>query len=289
MINGDWLGAFVVFAEEESFTAAARLLHISQPALHVQVRKLSEQVGVQLYSRDGRGVKLTAQGEELLAFGRDHGERTEDLLARLRGEDPAQPIALSAGEGAYLYLLGDALRRFNKRYPDRLRLLTHDQAGTLDAVRSGSAHVGVTMVEDVPPELIAEPLQEVGAMVVVPRKHRLAKKRSVRITDLDGERWVVPAKGKAQHLTLARAFHDQGVSFVASVEANGWELILHFAKLGLGLAIVNEFCRVPAGMVGVPVPELPTVPYYLVRSRRGLSRPSLDVLCDLIRSGVAVE
>ncbi|MFT5356504.1 MAG: DNA-binding transcriptional LysR family regulator [Polyangiales bacterium] len=287
MINADWLVAFVAFAEEESFTAAARRLHISQPALHVQVRKLSEQVGVPLYTRDGRGVKLTMHGEALLAFGRDQGERTRELLARLRGEDPTQPIALSAGEGAYLYLLGDALRRFNKRFPERLRLLTHDQGETLDAVRSGRAHVGVTMVEDVPPELIAEPLQEVGAVVVVPRSHRLAKKRSVRIADLAGEHWVVPPKGKAQRVMLDRTFRDQGVPFSTSVEANGWELILHFAKLGLGLAIVNECCKVPAGMVGIPMPELPAVPYYLVRSRRNLSRPSLDVLCDLIRAGVA--
>ncbi|MFK8003186.1 MAG: LysR family transcriptional regulator [Polyangiales bacterium] len=284
MINGDWLNAFVVFAEEESFTAAARRLHISQPALHVQVRKLGEQVGAPLYARDGRGVKLTAQGEMLMAFGREQSERTEELLGRLRGEDPALPIALSAGEGAYLYLLGDALRRFNRRFPDRLQLLNHSQAETLDAVRSGRAHVGVTMVEEAPPELFVEPLREVGAMLVVPKKHRLAKRRRVRIADLDGERWVVPPKGRAQRAMLVRAFREQGVSLTTSVEASGWELILHFAKLGLGIAIVNEFCRLPAGMVGIPVPELPAVPYFLVRSRRGLERPSLDVLCELIRS-----
>ena len=284
MIDGDWLAAFVVFGEEQSFTAAARRLHISQPALHVQVRKLSEQVGVPIYTRDGRGVKLTAQGEALLAFGRQQGERTQDFLARLRGEDPSQPLVLTAGEGAYLYLLGDALRHFNRRFPERLHLLTHNQAGTLDAVRSGRAHVGVTKVDDVPEELIAEPLREIGAMVVVPRKHRLAKRRRVRITDLDGERWVVPPKDKPQHVMLARAFRDEGVSFATSVEASGWELILHFAKLGLGLAIVNECCRVPAGMVGISVPELPSISYSLVRSRRGLERPSLQVLCDLIRA-----
>lgn len=287
MINGDWLSAFVVFAEEESFTAAARRLHISQPALHVQVRKLSEQVGAPLYAREGRGVKLTLQGEALLAFGRDQGERTEELLARLRGEDPALPIALSAGEGAYLYLLGDALRRFNKRFPERLQLLSHDQAQTLDAVRSGRAHVGVTMVEQAPPDLLVEPLREVGAMLVVPRKHRLAQRRRVRIAELAEERWILPPKDKAQRAMLARAFREQDIDLKTSVEASGWELILHFAKLGLGLAIVNEFCRVPTGMVGIPVPELPAVPYYLVRSRRGLERPSLDVLCELIRTSAA--
>lgn len=285
-IDSDWLAAFVAFAEEGSFTTAARRLHISQPALHVQVRKLSEQIGVPLYSREGRGVKLTVQGEALLAFGRDQGERTHSLLARLRGEDASLPIALSAGEGAYLYLLGGALRRFNKRFPERLRLLTHDKEQTLDAVRSGRAHVGVTVAHDVPEELIAEPLRQVGAMLVVPRTHRLAKKRRVRITDLDEERWVLPPKGKAQYKTLTRAFRDEGITFSTSVEASGWELILHFAKLGLGLAIVNDHCRVPAGMVGIPVPELPSVPYSLVRRRRGLARPSLDVLCDLIHAGI---
>jgi DNA-binding transcriptional LysR family regulator len=67
-MNEEWLRSFVAFAERMSFTAAARALHISQPALHVQVRKLSESLGVVLYHREGRVLVLTSEGERVLAF-----------------------------------------------------------------------------------------------------------------------------------------------------------------------------------------------------------------------------
>lgn len=284
MINAEWLRAFVAFAEESSFTAAAARLHISQPALHVQVRKLSEQVGVPLYERHGRGVKLTLQGQELLAFGRDQQERTEHVLQTLRGEDPSLPTVLAAGEGAYLYLLGDALRRYNARFPERLTCLTCDREETLAAVASGRAHLGVTTLDEAPqPDLVAEPLRRVGAVVVVPRNHRLAKRRRLRVRDLEGERWVLPPRGKAQRQMLAKRFAEEGIELQPSVEASGWELILQFARLGFGLAIVNDFCRVPQGMVAKALPELPAVEYFLVRSRRALVRSSVEALGEAIR------
>ncbi|HBQ14955.1 MAG TPA: transcriptional regulator, partial [Myxococcales bacterium] len=73
--NLEWLRAFVVFAEHLNFTRAAEALHLSQPALHVQVKKLGEQLEVTLYERRGRALVLTDEGREVLAFGRE-------LLAR---------------------------------------------------------------------------------------------------------------------------------------------------------------------------------------------------------------
>jgi DNA-binding transcriptional LysR family regulator len=55
MIRSEWLTSFIAFAEELNFTRAAARLHISQPAFHVQIRKLAEALGVTLYERAGRG------------------------------------------------------------------------------------------------------------------------------------------------------------------------------------------------------------------------------------------
>src|SRR5215475_9867837 len=120
-MNYDWLFAFVVFAEHRSFTHAARRLHISQPALHVQIRKLAEAVGRPLYRRDGRALSLTPEGLRLAAFGREVAERGRAVLEELRGRPPSGPVVLASGQGAFLYLLGPAIRRFPKdRWPLRL-------------------------------------------------------------------------------------------------------------------------------------------------------------------------
>src|SRR5688572_29951840 len=104
MINAEWLHSFVVFAETLNFTHAARRLHISQPALHVQVRKLCEELGVQLYARNGRVLTLTGAGHRVLAFARDQRERTERLVEEVSGIARPQAVVLAAGEGSFLYL-----------------------------------------------------------------------------------------------------------------------------------------------------------------------------------------
>src|SRR5271165_1268344 len=103
MLKLEWLEAFAAFADHESFTRAARALHLSQPALHVQVKKLSEALGVTLYRREGQRLVLTADGRKVAAFGREMRERTRELADELASGVRGEPVVLSAGEGAYLY------------------------------------------------------------------------------------------------------------------------------------------------------------------------------------------
>jgi LysR family transcriptional regulator, low CO2-responsive transcriptional regulator len=97
MIRSEWLASFIVFAEELSFTRAAARLHISQPAFHVQIRKLAETLGVTLYHRAGRGLALTAKGRELLAFARESRDETDAFLARFSGDGAVATTVLAAG------------------------------------------------------------------------------------------------------------------------------------------------------------------------------------------------
>src|SRR5262245_25578489 len=80
----EWLEAFVAFAERMSFTHAARDLHISQPALHVQIARLADALGAPLYRRQGRALILTAEGRETLRFAREMRERAAELRDRVR-------------------------------------------------------------------------------------------------------------------------------------------------------------------------------------------------------------
>ena len=69
--------------------------------------------------------------------------------------------------------------------------------------------------------------------------------------------------------------------WTVAVEATGWELMLQFAKYGLGAAIVNDFCAVPSGMIGVPLEGAPEVSYRLV-ARTGLMSDGTKALRELI-------
>lgn len=271
----DLLPTFVAFADHLNFTRAARDLHLSQPAVHMQVKKLEESIGVALYRRVGRRLVLTREGEALARFARDTATRARGFLAELRGAR-AEPVVLSAGEGAFLYLLGPAIRAFARDAP--LRLLTRDRDGTLEALRSGVADLGVAALEGAPDGLVATKLTTVDPVVVMPRKHLLAKKKRLRPSDLTGERLVVPPLDRPQRTTIAQTLRRARVEWEVAVEAVGWEVTIHFVALGLGVAIVNGFCRLPAGVCARPLVEMPGVEYHLVHRPGALDRTGVGVL-----------
>jgi len=276
-MNYEQLLSFVAFAEQLNFTRAAERLHISQPALHVQIRKLGEVVGRPLYRREGRALVLTPEGERLATFGREVADRGKQVLAEVRGGPAAGPVVLAAGMGALHYLLGPALRRFPKRtWP--LRVLVLHGAEAIRAVRDARAHAAVVAGE-VPEGLAATKLREVGQHVILPSEHRLASRRSVKPDDLAGEDIIVAPTG-APHRTLVE--HAlAGVSWTPAVEVTGWELTMELARDGLGIAIVNDFCPAPRGTVAIPLRGAATVTYRWLQ-RTGFSFAGTETLRRLV-------
>src|SRR5688500_9793179 len=112
MLPSDALHTFAVFAEDANLSRAARRLHLSQPAVHAQLKRLAEALEVPLYHRVGRGLALTREGVEVAAFARDLEERTAELRAALRGDRGERRVVLAAGGGAIVHVLGAGLRAF---------------------------------------------------------------------------------------------------------------------------------------------------------------------------------
>lgn len=277
--NLEWLRAFVAFAEHLNFTRAAEALHLSQPALHVQVKKLGEQLGVTLYERRGRALVLTDEGREVLAFGRELLARCERFGARLHRRPDDTPPHLAAGEGALLYLLPlHALVRGGAR----LRTTVLDGASTVRAVREGEADVGVAALARPPEGLESAPVAESESVLLVPAGHRLAARRRVRARDLDGERLVLPPRGRPQRDAIEHWLRGAQARVEVDVEARGWPLTLRFASLGLGLAIVNDFCPTPRRMRAIAVEGLPRQRYFALRRADALRTAAEERLWELL-------
>jgi LysR family transcriptional regulator, low CO2-responsive transcriptional regulator len=242
-------------------------LHLSQPAVHAQLKKLGAALDVGLYRRVGRGLQLTPEGVEVLAFARDLEERTQELGARLHQLE-AERLVLAAGEGAIMYVLGEGLRSFVKTCSARVELSVLDAGQTVEAVRSGLAHVGVAVLERAPPGLEVTPITVVEQVLVMPRTHRLASKRRVELAHLAGERLVVPPEGRPHRALLDAAFRASGIRPEIGVVARGWELTLKLVELGLGMAVVNACCRIPRSLAARRLRELGRVSYVAVTRRR---------------------
>jgi DNA-binding transcriptional LysR family regulator len=256
------LRAFRVFADTLNFTHAAEQLHLSQPALHTRIQELSKSLQTRLYVKEGRQLKLTAQGHKLAAFSREIEQRFRDY----HQED--QPLRVAAGQGAYLYLLGPALRQFKQP----LRLLL----GDAESVRGGHADVAVGPAPADATHLQVQNWKEVGQVLLVPKDHPLARKRSLKLKDCRDLALIVPPPGRPQRIQLDQLLPPYQVA----AEAIGWELTLHFVELGMGLAIVNSFCPTPRGFVAKPLVELPVVRYQVFLPK-AYARPEAQNLARL--------
>jgi LysR family transcriptional regulator, low CO2-responsive transcriptional regulator len=263
----EWLESFRVFSEEMSFTRAAEIRHISQPAFFRQIQNLSDHLRLKLYIKDGRNIRLTGSGEEVAVFAREISERVNRFKRRLDLSIPAPEIILAAGQGSYLYLLGRALKSFNHVGRCKLKLLTTNRDETLQHLRSGSAHIGVTVMSELPDDLWGSVIRRIKPVLVVHETHELAKQKRISIDKLRELDLIAPPEPSDLRATLTALCREFGFTPKIAVEASGWELMTHFVSLQLGATVVNSCCRLRKGLIGIPITEMPSTDYYLVHRR----------------------
>lgn len=263
-MRSDWLDSFLVFSDCLNFTLAAQKLFISQPALYVKIKKFSEFIGSPLYRKQGRQLVLTPEGMQIQRFAREMQQRSNHFLADLREGVRQEPVRLAAGEGTFLYLLGPAIRHFQKKSPYPISLLNASGEAAMTALLNGQAHVAVSALQKIPDEIKQTQLTKVEQVVVMQKRHPLAKKKSLKLEDLDNEAIILPPRSRPHRETIEQAFAAKGLALNIAVEVTGWEVTLHFVKLGMGVSIVNSCCNIPANLLAFKLKELPALTYNIL-------------------------
>ena len=281
-MKSDWLEAFLVFSNTLNFTKAAEKLHISQPALHVKIGKLSEYIGKSLYDKSGRNLTLTPEGLQLKAFAHDQLKQTHEFLQLLREGTSQQTVSLSAGEGTFLYLLGPSLSAYMAQSTAKLNILTGDQSQIINAVLSGEANIGIAPVESHLANLECAAFTKVGQKLVMPMDHSLARKQKVNLGLLGGERLIVPPADRPHRILIDRLLLDAQVEWNVAAEVTRWELMLRFVQLGMGLAIVNEYCSIPKGLIAKPLPQFPSLQFHLIKRAVASKNDSVNELESIL-------
>lgn len=281
----DALRAFAAFADTRNFSEAARRLHISQPALHTKIAGLAAQLDLALYVRRGPAIELTRQGEDLARFARSLLDRAHDGLAAIRAGASTEQVVLAAGAGAYLYVLGPALREFRRRSSARLQLATANEAQTVESLQKGLADVAVAPLPRSVAGIERRELLRFGQVLVMPSGHPLARRRKVALADLRGLPLILPPRGRPHRERIASALVECGFEPEVVAEADGWHLMMKFAALGVGMAIVNDYCERPRGLVAVPVSDLPKQALHVCRAAGPGTRPAgAALLWDIIHA-----
>jgi len=276
LLEPDSLRAFAAFAEHRNFTIAAAQLHISQPSLHVKISKLGVALGVPLYERHGRGLVLTRAGQQLAAYSHDARRRLKDFLTLLHSGDEEMTIA--AGRGTLRWVISDTIRRLTAR-GDRVRIMTSDRDHALDALSTGHADVAVVAYDPPGRQFAAQEIASYPQVLLIQADHRLAERKRVRLTDLAGLDLVVPPAHRPHRRSLERALLDAGVPWQPVAETDGWDLLMHFASLGIGATVVNGCVDPAPNLTAIPIRDLPPVRYWAAwrQQRQPLATAFLSV------------
>jgi len=238
------LRSFVAVAEELHFGRAARRLHISQPPLSVQIRRLEEQVGVRLLERDRRHVALTEAGQLLLARARHLLGELERACreARRVGAGELGTLAVGYTPTATYEVLPRLVRRFRARRPEiRLELIEMRSADQPAALGAARIEVGLACGPVGDAAVVERTLVSERFVAVLAGRHPLARRARLRIRDLAGEPWVLvrrdvePAWADACTRELARA----GVIPEVAQETDSKIALLGLIAAEVGVSLVS--------------------------------------------------
>jgi DNA-binding transcriptional LysR family regulator len=238
--------AFVTVAQAGNFTRAAAQLHLSQPALTVQIRRLEEIVGARLFDRNSRSVALTQTGRELLPILRRSLDDMERVLrdARALGEGMGGTVRLACLPTFAASVLPDLIRAFREQVPRAVFQIRDAVASTVvDLVRSEEVDIGLTGgdVIDASLEILHSGADRL--VVVCPKTHPLARKRRIAVEDL--ARWplVLTASGTSVRSVVNAALSATGCALDVACEPTYMMTAVAMVRGGLGVTILPATAR----------------------------------------------
>ncbi len=182
---------FLAAADALHFTKAAEGLTVSQPALSAQVKQLEHEVGVPLFDRVGRSVQLTRAGAIFCEHARRSLREMELAQVAIAEVEGLQRGTLTVGvvQTVNAYLVPEIVSRFSTRYPDvELKLDELSGPDIETGVRTGFLDVGIGFVPVTSERIESQPLFEEDFVLIASPRHRLAKRRHLRLSAVAGER-----------------------------------------------------------------------------------------------------
>ncbi len=235
------LSVFEAVARHLSFSRAAHELHLTQPAVSMQVKQLEENVGTALFEQLGKKIYLTEAGHELAHYSRMIAQQlaeAEAVLSELKGLKRGK-LKISVASTAN-YFAPQLLATFSQRFPtvtvslnvtNRQALLQQLANNEMDMAIMGQPPDGL--------DLVAESFMENPLVVIAPINHMLARKKSIPLARLEQETFLIREEGSGTRIVMKRFFDAHSIQLHTGMEMSSTEAIKQAVQAGLGLGVVS--------------------------------------------------
>ena len=233
---------FVAVADAGKMTAAARDLHVAQPSVSKQLRKLEAELGAALFERGKAGVALTDAGQILLPWARRVLADLEGARSEVAGLASLERGRLSVGATPSLstMLLPRVLAAFHSRHPGiTLNVLEAGSGDLVDRLAVGGLDLALVILPVPREELFdTSPLLREELVLAVPKRHPLATRKSVRVSELRGLPLVMFREGYDLRSATIAACEQAGFHPTFAIEGAEMDGVLRMTAAGVGVAVV---------------------------------------------------
>lgn len=273
-----------------SVTAAAQLLHVSQPAVSIALRQYEDRLGAPLFERRRGRLIPTAEARQLLPDMNEVFERLDIVQRNLQ--------ELAAGRGGSLSLastaailssdLAEAVARYRQVHPDvRIDIRRMTTTQVIERVARGEAELGLAHLEAPDRGLAAERLADIQVVCALHPAHALARRSPVSLADLACFPVATYAHDSNIGRPIRQAFLSLGLDLRDEVIINDAPTGFHLARMDVGAALVGHLASEGAEMPGVVIrpiaPSIPVPVVLLTRQDRPLSQNARQMTALLRR------
>jgi DNA-binding transcriptional LysR family regulator len=297
-VNISQLRAFVEVVERSSFSAAARALGVSQPAVTMQIQGLESDLGATLLERRYRKVELTEAGRALLPTARSVLSRLDATRAEIGqlSDVVGGHLELAVSTTPGQYILPRLLGSFLREYPDvTVSLRVHDTAEVVQRVESGEAHFGMTGARLPRAKVVYEEMGVDHLLMVCPPDSPLAGRASVPLAEIAEHPFIVRESGSGTRMVFEQALRNGGVDpddLNVVMELGTSEAIVNAIEGGMGVGAVSHWMADKALTLGtvaqIVAPQFPvTRPLYAVLPR-GTRSHAVEALVAHLRRALSV-
>jgi DNA-binding transcriptional LysR family regulator len=250
---------FVTIAETVSFTGAAELLHVSQPALSYQMKRLEEELGGLLFDRSGRRIALTAEGEIFLPLAQSVLYRADEAIRVFKehlGIEVGE-VRIGCNPTVATYMVPGLLSTFHDDYPlVRVEVIEGGDFELQQMVHTGSIDFAVVTAPGAPHTLDVTPLGSEYLHLVTPPDHQFAGRGSIDLIRLAKEAFILPANSYNLTAQIVDACRRAGFEPRVAYQAGSVEATLNFVRAGLGVTILPAIALHGPARQGIAVVDL---------------------------------
>lgn len=239
----DGYRVFLAIAKTGSFSRAAEALFITQPAVSHSMKQLEDKLGGPLFFRTSRGVKLTVEGEMLLRYVDQafqlltEAERKLTEMHRLLDG----VVHIGANDTLCKHVLLPYLEQFHKQYPEvKLHITNRTSQETIKLLKEGKIDFGIINLPAEDPQLTIRPWKPLHDIFVAGPNYEQLKNKTVTAEELAALPVILLEKDSSMRSYIDRYFHGRHIRLAPEFELGSMDLLIQFARTGLGVACVTE-------------------------------------------------